>query len=331
MDDLRGKCVLVTGAAGFVGANLTIELVRQGAEVHALVRPSTRLWRIAEIIPRLTLHLVDLTNGQELQKIINQVRPVFIFHLAAHGGHPLSTQDREETLRTNILGTANLLEAITPMDFQRFVHIGSFLEYGAKNKPLQESDRLEPSTFRGVAKAAATLLCQQIVQANRRRPIVVLRPFSVYGYWEAPTRLVPTAIRAALYKQEIALTAPGYRHDWIFVEDMVEACLLSLQSEEVAGEIINVGSGHQWSNEEVVDTVQALSGQRVRIRVGAYPARPWDTTYWVADIRKAKRLLGWEPRHMLRSGLEKTLSWFRLNQGVYADPALQGKQYVEKT
>jgi nucleoside-diphosphate-sugar epimerase len=259
---------------------------------------------------------VDLTDREQLQRDVTEIRPDIVFNLAMPGGHPSQGREQEDFLKTSILGTANLLEAVTTMDFQRFVHIGSFLEYGAKNKPLQESDCLEPSTFRGVAKAAATLLCQQIVQANRL-PIVVLRPFSVYGYWEAPTRLVPTAIRAALYNQEIALTAPAYRHDWIFVEDMVEVCLLSLQSEEVAGEIINVGSGQQWSNEEVVEMVQAVSGQVVRVRVGDYPARPPDTTYSVADIWKAKRLLGWEPRYSLRSGLGKTVAWFRQHRDVY--------------
>ena len=77
------------------------------------------------------------------------------------------------------------------------------------------------------------------------------------------------------------------------------------------GEIINIGSGQQWSNEDVVDLVQSVTGQRIATRIGEYPARPFDTGHWVADIGKAKRLLGWEPRHTLREGLEKTAAWFR--------------------
>ncbi len=316
MYNLQGSRVLVTGAAGFVGANLVSELVRGGTEVHALVRPRTDLWRIRELIPKLKLLQVDLTDCQELQRTVKRVRPEVIFHLAASGGHPGQQSEREETLRSSILGTANLLEAVTPFNFQRLVHIGSSLEYGVKNEPLKESDRPEPSTFRGAAKAAATLLCQQFAGANRR-PVVVLRLFSVYGYWEASTRLVPAAILAALRDQEIALTPPGYRRDFIFVEDVIEACLLALQTEKVLGEIINVGSGEQWSNEEVVDMIQAASGHRVRVQVGAYPPRVSDTHHWVADIRKAKELLGWETRHTLRRGLEKTIAWFRLHQDIY--------------
>lgn len=318
MDDLRAKRVLVTGAAGFVGANLTRELVGRGAQVHALVKPSTDLWRIAEVIPRLTLHRGDLTDREELSRIIHRIRPEIIFHLAATGGHPCGQQDRERALWTNVLGTANLLAATAPVDYQCFVHFGSSLEYGAKQEPLKESDRLEPFTFRGVAKAAATLLCQQFARANHR-PVAVLRPFSVYGYWETPTRFIPTAIKAALSNQEIALTASGYRHDFIFVADVVEACLLALKAEKIAGEIINVGSGQQWSNEEVIDVIQALCGQRIQVRVGEYLGSPSDTTHWVADIQKAKQLLGWEPRHTLQSGLEKTISWFRLHGNAYLE------------
>jgi nucleoside-diphosphate-sugar epimerase len=145
----------------------------------------------------------------------------------------------------------------------------------------------------------------------------MLRLFSVYGYWEASTRLIPAAIMAALRNREIALTPPGYQRDLIFVEDVVEACLLAVEAEKAVGEILNVGSGEQWSNEQVVEMVQAVCGRRFGVRVGAYPARPSDTTHWVADNRKAQELLGWKPRHMLRSGLEKTIAWFRLHRAAY--------------
>lgn len=313
MADLRDRRVLVTGAAGFIGANLLRELLHCGAEIHALVRASTRLWRIKEILPQLRLHRVDVTDREELERTVKRVRPEIVFHLASPAGHPSRPRDREDFLRATILGTAYLLEALAPLDFARFIHVGSSLEYGPRNQPLNESDRLEPSTWRGVGKAAATLLCQQCARADRR-PVVVLRPFSVYGYWEPPTRLIPTAIRAVLRNEEIALTEPGYRRDLVFVEDLVEACLLTVQAQNVAGEIINVGSGQQWGNEEVVEMVQAVSGQRVGVRVGTYPARLSDTSHWIADIQKARRLLGWEPRHTLRSGIEKTISWFRLHQ-----------------
>lgn len=315
MDELRGRRVLITGAAGFIGANLVRKLLLNGAEIHALVRESTNLWRITEIVPKLTLHPVDLTDSEKLKRTVNRVRPEIIFHLAAQGVSPLQ-QNYREILRTNVLGTFNLLEATAPLDYQLFVHIGGSSEYGTKNEAMKESDLPEPVTFYGATKAAATILSLQFARGYCR-PVVMLRPFSVYGYWESPTRLIPTVIKAVLNKQELALTAPGYKRDFIFAEDVIEACLLTLQAKRIAGEVINIGSGQQWSNEEVVEMVQTLCGRRITVRVGAYPARPSDKACWVADIGKARKLLGWEPRHSIRSGLEKTINWFLLNQDAY--------------
>lgn len=315
MTELEDRRTLVTGGAGFIGANLTRGLTRAGAEVHLLVRPSTRLWRLTDLLPSVTVHRADLTDREGLRQVAAQIRPDIIFHLAVQGVDPKHSDPRG-ILEANVGGTFNLLEATEPIDYERFVHLGGSSEYGPKDEPMKESDVLEPLTFYGAAKAAATLVCQQFARA-RRRPLVVLRPFSVYGYWERPTRLIPTAIRAALRNEELTLTAPGYRRDLIFVEDVVEACLRALQAETAPGEIINVGTGKQWTNEEVVDLVQALCGERIRVRAGEYPARLSDTTHWVADIHKAKRLLGWAPRHSLRSGLQKTISWLRLHQDLY--------------
>ncbi|MBI5379525.1 MAG: NAD-dependent epimerase/dehydratase family protein [Nitrospirae bacterium] len=315
-DNLRGKRILVTGAAGFIGVNLTRELIRRGAEVHALIRPGTRLWRIVEIAPQMFLHAADLVEREALRTILAEIRPELLFHLAVPGGHPRLPEEREGHLKSVVMGTLYLLDALCLLDVSRFIHVGGSVEYGPSARPLNESDRLEPLSFRGVSKAAATLLCQQYARENKR-PVVILRPFSVYGPWEAPTRFIPSAIRAALSGQPLRLTPPGYRHDFVYVEDVVEACLRAASEDLRPGEVMNIGSGQQWSNEDVVELVQSVTGQRIATRIGEYPARPFDTSHWVADIGKAKRLLGWEPRHPLRSGLEKTVAWFRLHTHLY--------------
>jgi nucleoside-diphosphate-sugar epimerase len=310
-----GRSVLVTGAAGFIGANLTRGLIQRGARVHAVVRATTELWRIEQVLPSIAVHTADLTDARALDSIVEEIRPEVIYHLAAPGGHPRSREGREQMLRTAVEGTANLLEATATLPHLRFVHVASSLEYGPRVRPLAETDALRPTTFRGAAKAAATLLCQQAARSHGQ-PIVVLRLFSVYGYWERG-RLIPAAILAALRGRPLSLTSPGYRRDLVFVEDVVEACAKAVERDNVVGEIVNVGSGEQWSNEEVVETVQALCGMQVPVHVGAHPPSCSDTDHWVADIRKAKELLGWEPRHMLRPGLERTIAWFRSNEELY--------------
>ena len=315
MSEPASRRVLVTGAAGFIGANLVRALVAQGASVHALVRPGGSVWRLSAIRESLHLHETDVTSCHAVRAAVEAARPDVIYNLVRHGGSSPAT-DRRVLLNVNLLGTLNLLEATASLGYQRFVHVGSSLEYGRKSHPMREDDLLEPATDFAVTKAAATLMCQQFARAHAK-PIVVLRLFSVYGYWEAPSRIIPAALLAVLANRPIPLTPPGYRRDPIFVDDVVEACLLAAQAERVNGEILNVGSGRQWANEEIVETIQRVAGRRVPVRVGEFPPRMNDTTHWVADIGKAERLLGWAPRHSLEAGLQQTWDWLRSNRDLY--------------
>jgi nucleoside-diphosphate-sugar epimerase len=146
----------------------------------------------------------------------------------------------------------------------------------------------------------------------------VLRPTSVYGPWEPEDRLVPTALRAALGDGRIDLTGPDVRRDMVYVDDVVEACLCALAAKDIDGAVINVGAGRQWSNEEIVAAVGVATGRTLAVRSGAFPRRVSDTSHWVAEIGKAKRLLGWEPRHDLASGIAATLAWRRVRPAAPA-------------
>lgn len=308
MSYFSGKRVLVTGAAGFIGSNLVRRLLEEGASVHALVRPTSDLWRLDEVRARLSLAFIDVARREEVSRGLQSAAPQVVFHLAARG---VAERDVPGMviLETNVLGTFHLLEASRSLGCERFVHVGSSTECGRKNEPIKESDCLEPSTLRGASKAAATLLCQQVARAEKRS-LVILRPFSVYGPREAPGRLVPTAIRAALDGLEMPLTSSVYRRDLVFVEDVVEACLMAAERDLPPGEVFNIATGREWSNEEVVAIVESVSGRPIRTRVGEFPARENDNAHWVADIAKAGRLLGWTPRHTLAAGLEKAIAWW---------------------
>jgi nucleoside-diphosphate-sugar epimerase len=315
MHDLQGKRVLITGAGGFLGANLVYALARQGAEVHALVRRN--IWRLAGVESGIAIHRQDLCDFQGLSGLVKTIRPQIIFHSAVHPSHPLTAAERLASIEDNITATAVLIEALRPIDFDRLVHLGSSLEYGAKQAPMKESDLLEPFTYRGATKAAAALLCLQMARGDRR-PVAVVRPFSVFGYWESAMRIVPTLMLSLLRGAEMRLAPGDYRRDFIFIEDVIEACLRAATAPGVEGEIINVGSGLQWSNEELIGIAEEVTGIKLKRSPQAFENRPPDVRNWVADIRNAERLLDWKPRYDLRAGLSKTFDWFRDHQHLYA-------------
>ena len=306
MAGLKDARALVTGGAGFIGANLVRSLLGAGAEAHAVVSPSSDLWRLKDLGRDVPVRRVDLLDTGAIDRCVRSVRPDLIFHLAARGGHAAGRHDRAEALAASALATLNLLEATGAYGRGFLLHAASSLEYGPLDRAHRETDPLIPTTFRGAAKACASILCGQA--AARGLPVAVLRLFSVYGPWEQPDRFIPTAVAAALEGRALPLTAGDSTHDFVFVGDVCEAFLLAAAARP-AGETVNVAAGRRRTNREVVALIESLTGRRIRISRRPHPAHPSDTACWLADIRKARALLGWRPRHSLRAGLAETIRW----------------------
>ena len=301
--------VFVTGASGFVGASVVRRLVQSGAKVHALVRPASDLWRLEPIFGSLTIHTVDLREGKGVRQALEAAKPDFVIHTAAHGGHHECVEIRAEAITSTIAGTFQLLEVLSNVGLRKLVYTGSSLEYGKSSRPHRETSLLKPDTYRGVMKAATTLLCQQFCK-SRGIPTVCLRLFTVFGPWDHRDRLILSAIQAARQGTPLPLTTSGFRRDFVFIDDVVEACICALKSDIQNGEVINIGSGAQVANEAVVALIEELTQQKIRVLAGAFPKRDSDTRAWVADISRARELLHWKPRHTLRAGLEKTVHWY---------------------
>jgi UDP-glucose 4-epimerase len=318
---VTGKRVLLTGAAGFVGAVLCRRLLAEGFEVHALVRSPERAWRLADILTNLRVYPIDIRDEERLAGMARQVRPEIVYHLATFGAYPYQT-DADATVQTDILGTWNLLKALAPVGYEVLVNTGSSSEYGFKQYAMRETDLLEPNSYYSAAKCAQSLLCQHVARAEKR-PITTFRLFSAYGPYEEPTRLVPTLVRRCLAGEPLDLVQPDIARDFVYVEDMVDAYLRIDQLAKLSGEIVNIGSGVQHTIRDVVQAVLGETGARVECRWGAVPPRIWDTQVWVADCTKAWRLLGWRASTSLASGLARTVEWTRSQREGHALPDLR--------
>lgn len=309
---MSAKRILVTGAAGFVGAVLTRRLLELGHDVHVVLKSTSPSWRLADVASDLRLHQGDVTDEAGVQRLVETCRPEIVYHLATHGAYPFQT-NADGIIQTNILGTWNLLKALSRTDYEVFVNTGSSSEYGFKDYAMRETDLLEPNSYYSVAKCAQSLLCQHVAKTEQR-PITTFRLFSVFGPYEEPSRLVPTIIRLCLEGKDLTLVDRDTARDFVYVDDVVDAYLRIDKLAGLCGEVVNIGTGVQSSLGRIVDAVLAETGARVQCHWGAMPARIWDAKTWVADCTKSKRLLGWQPTTSLEDGIARTVDWMRERQ-----------------
>ncbi len=306
---MSAKRILITGAAGFVGAVLTRRVLQSGHEVHVLLKSTSPGWRLADVARDLRVHHGDLTDEAAVAKLVADARPEIVYHLATHGAYPFQT-NADGIIQTNILGTWNLLKALARSDYEVFVNTGSSSEYGFKDYAMRETDLLEPNSYYSVAKCAQTLLCQHVAKTEQR-PITTFRLFSVYGPYEEPSRLVPTLVRLCLEGKDLTLVDPSTARDFVYVDDVVDAYLRIDKLAALCGEVVNIGSGMQCSLGRMVDAVLAETEARVQCHWGTMPARIWDAKTWVADCTKSQRLLDWRATTALADGVAQTVAWMR--------------------
>lgn len=300
--------VLVTGAGGFIGANLCRRLLRDGHSVHAVVRPGADTWRIEEIRRDIALHPLELRDAAAVRATLGTVRADWLFHLAAHGAYSWQT-DTDAIFTTNAGATTGLIDMAGAGAFEAFVQAGSTAEYGFKDHPAHESEPTEPSGSYAISKAAATQYART-VSLDRGVHIVTLRLSTAYGPWEDPHRLMPTLAMFGLQRRLPPLTDPRTVRDFVFVDDVCEAFARAARATHLErGSILNIGSGAPTSLAELVDLARGELAIDERPRWSTMTPRTWDAMLCVADCTRSHRRLGWRPRRGLAEGFRALVDW----------------------
>ena len=306
---------LVTGATGFIGANLVRELVKLGQHTSIIVRDKKLNWRLYDIANKIDIYECNIQD-EKLHQIVKKITPDYIFHLARYGNLP-QEDDINKMIDVNLKGTINLIDAVKGNPFKLFINAGSGDEYGVKETAMRETDLLEPVNNNGVVKSATTLYCQKEAIRNAL-PIINLRLFTPYGYFEGENRLIPAVILSVLEEHPIKVSNSAYVRDFIFIEDVVDAYLHAVKMRHTYGEVYNIGSGKQHSVGEIVQMIQKITRSKSNVQWGAVArqARYIEPSRWEADISKTKRVLKWESKNTIEVGLTKTIEWFEKNKNL---------------
>ncbi|MCC7527427.1 MAG: NAD-dependent epimerase/dehydratase family protein [Candidatus Melainabacteria bacterium] len=321
-DSSERKVVLVTGATGFIGANVARRLVSDGHYVHLLVRKKTNQlpWRITEINDRVKLDFYTPSEPDSIDRIFAEVKPKWVFHLAAHGAYSWQ-KDKVQILESNYILTSRLLEAAVEHGSESLINTGTSSEYGQKDHAPKEDEPLNPVSYYAATKAGATHLCRYIAGAHNIN-MPTLRLYSCFGPYEQPNRLITNLVACGLEGRWPALVNQDCAHDFVYVEDVVDAYILAakrqLSQNCDPGAIYNVGTGVQTTLKEVVRIAAPLMNIEAKPTFGSMPNRSWDAEVWVCDHARITRELGWRPQHNFETGLKKMVDWYRQSSHLHS-------------
>ncbi|MCS6914529.1 MAG: SDR family oxidoreductase [Myxococcales bacterium] len=318
---------LVTGGSGFIGSNLVYHLVALGERVRVVDNLSTG--REANLRPLLAdperRHQVeflrgDITDPDLVHRAMADVD--FVLHQAALPSVPRSIEHPLESDRVNAYGTLLLLEAARRQGrVRRFVLAASSSAYGERAPEEPKVETMPPAPL---SPYAVTKVTAEYYLAVYHRiyglPTVALRYFNIFGPRQDPTSqyaaAIPNFISAFLRGEPATIYGDGLQsRDFCFVDNAVEANLLACTTpaDQVAGQVLNIACGEAITLLGVIDTLAEIFGRRIPPRHA--PPRPGDIRHSLADISKARQLLGYTPKIKFAEGLRRTVAWYREQAG----------------
>jgi dTDP-glucose 4,6-dehydratase len=327
------KTILVTGGAGFIGANFVRHLLA--------ARPDWRVVNLDALTyagdlarlegvdsdPRYAFERADLADRKAVADALRRHRADGVVHLAAESHVDRSILEPARFIQSNVLGTQNLLDGAREAGVQRFLHVSTDEVYGSLGPAgkFSETSPLAPSSPYSASKAASDLLVRAAARTFGLFAIVT-RCSNNYGPWQFPEKLIPLVVCNALEDQPLPVYGDGLQvRDWIHVDDHCEGLLAVLERGR-PGEIYNLGGDCERENLSVVKQVLAILGKGEGL-IRFVADRPGHDRRYAIDASKARRELDWSPRRRFEEGLAATVRWYRehldwaarVRSGAYRD------------
>jgi len=309
-----GTICLITGGAGFIGSNITEELIRRGENVRILDNFATgKRENIASFREKIDIIEGDIRDIAVARKAVEGVE--YVLHQAALPSVPRSINDPISTNAINVDGTLNMLVAARDAGVKRFVYASSSSVYGNTPRlPKREYMKPEPLSPYAISKFSGEQYCQAFYNIYGLET-VILRYFNVFGPKQNPTSqyaaVIPKFIMALLNGRSITIYGDGEQsRDFTHVDNIVQANLLSCTTKGVAGEVFNIACEHRITINQLVENLKHLLNSNIE-PVYTEP-RIGEVKHSFADISKAERLLGYQPNTSFDEGLSRTVQWFSL-------------------
>jgi nucleoside-diphosphate-sugar epimerase len=276
--------ILVTGASGFIGRRLVTALKHAGYNV-------------------LELMSGDIADSATLSQF--ESKPIdFVFHLAGRTFVPDAWSEPVDFQRVNVTGTLNVLELCRKRKIP-LTYVSAYLYGVPQTLPVRETDEIAPNNPYALSKYMAETACKFYADYLSVQ-LTIIRPFNIYGAGQKPHFLIPEIIAQILARQPIKLKDLTPRRDYLYVDDLIEALMLTMKIEQ-GFNLFNIGYGSSMSVAEIVASIQSVAGTALPVISENVP-RENEISDVYADISHAKSALGWHPKHTFEQGIRNMIS-----------------------
>lgn len=314
------KTILVTGGAGFIGSHLCERLIREGHSVLCFDNfdnfydPNLKIKNVEEISKKypgpFTLVTGDIRNRDHLTDLFQKNRIDGVFHLAARAGVRPSLADPLLYEDVNLRGTLTLLEICKAFGVNPFVFASSSSVYGENQRvPFSETDLdIQPISPYGATKRAGELLCYSYHHLYGM-DIACLRIFTAYGPRQRPEMAIHKFTALIDQGREVPMYGDGSsKRDYTYIDDLIDG-MMGVLHHHKGYEIYNLGESRTTSLKDLIGLIETTLGKKANIKVMA--PQPGDVSITYADITKAKRMLGYQPKMDMEEGIRRFVEWYK--------------------
>ena len=317
----RPKKILITGGCGFIASHVVIHLVKNYPEYNIVnidrLSYCSSLNNVKEIEnePNYKFYLMDITSVNEMNKIFEIEQFDTIMHFAAQTHVDNSFGNSFKFINDNITGTHVLLELAKKYNIKRFIHVSTDEVYGETETNVNENTILNPTNPYAASKAGAELLVNSY-NISFKLPTIITRGNNVFGPHQYPEKLIPKFINMLNRNMDLPIHGSGEEsRNFIYIDDVVNAFEVILHSGKI-GEVYNIGTEYQITNNEVADKLIHIFGDKNK----KYHVenRCFNDKRYLIDNSKLKQL-GWDVKVSFDEGLNKTVEWYNKNINHWGD------------